>query len=55
MLLEGVLAHLRHQRHALDDVATGAAEVDGLAARADVARDLDDDHAVTVLGEPEGE
>jgi hypothetical protein len=24
VLLEGVLAHLRHQRHALDDVATGA-------------------------------
>ena len=55
VLQQSVLPHLRHQPHAFDDVATRATEVDGLAARVDVRRDLDDDHAVAGLAEPESE
>jgi hypothetical protein len=54
-LLECMRAHLRHQAHALDDVTAGAAQVDGLAAGTDPCRDLDDDDAIAVLGQPEGE
>jgi hypothetical protein len=54
-LLECVRLHLRHQAHSLDDVTAGAAEVDGLATGPDSRRDLDDDYAVAVLGQPEGE
>ena len=40
--------HLIEQPHALDDIAAGAAEVDGLSAGPDARCQFDDHHAVAV-------
>jgi hypothetical protein len=54
-LFQRVFAHLVDQPHPLDHVAAGAAKVDGLAARPDAGRNLDDDHAVAGAAQPVGE
>jgi hypothetical protein len=39
--------------HPRDHVAAGTAQIDGLTARANALGELDNDHAMTVSGEPE--
>ena len=54
-LIEGALAHLVDQAHALDHITAGTPQIHGLSARANTLGELNDRYAVTSLVQPEGQ